>query len=445
MHMEKAPDNTVNNKVTRLDVAPRIIPRAEHNVSRDNISPNALKVLYRLKNAGFQAYMVGGGVRDLLLGREPKDFDVVTDALPEQVRELFRNCRVIGRRFRLAHVRFGQEIIEVSTFRANTDADDADDSPEGRILRDNVYGSVDEDVWRRDFTVNALLYNIEDFSIVDYVGGLHDIKAGCLRLIGDPERRYREDPVRMLRAVRFAVKLGFKIHPETLKPMPELAHLLEDIPPARLFEEFLKLFLSGYAVQTFEALRHHGLFGYLFPQTEASLASQEGGFPHTFAIRALENTDQRLAEGKPVTPAFLIAALLWDPLRQQADAYVAEGMSPHQAQQLASDDVVSRQVANIAMPRRFTRIAKEIWSLQARLESQAGKQSKRALRLLTHPRFRAGYDFLLLRAAAGEPVGDVAEWWTDLQVDNPVEAEKSEQTRPARRRRRRSGSGQDKR
>lgn len=434
--MQKASDNK-NDKVTKLGIEPRIIPRSEHNVSRDNISPNALKVLYRLKNAGFQAYMVGGGVRDLLLGREPKDFDVVTDALPEQVRELFRNCRVIGRRFRLAHVRFGQEIIEVSTFRATVNTDDDDDdvsNVEGRILRDNVYGSVDEDVWRRDFTVNALLYNIQDFSIVDYVGGIHDIKNGNLRLIGEPERRYREDPVRMLRAVRFSVKLGFRIHEDTARPIPELAHLLEDIPPARLFEEFLKLFLSGYAVQTFEALRHHGLFGYLFPQTEASLASQEGGFPHTFAIRALENTDQRLAEGKPVTPAFLIAALLWDPLRQQAEAYVADGMKAQEAQQLAGDDLISRQVAHIALPRRFTRISKEIWSLQPRLQNLAGKQSKRVTRLLTHPRFRAAYDFLLLRASAGEPVEDIAEWWTQQQVDMPAEPTPSRSNRGGRRR-----------
>jgi len=434
--MPETKDKT-GQKVSKLEVSPRIITREEHNVSRHNISPNALKVLYRLKNAGFQAYMVGGGVRDLLLGREPKDFDVVTDALPEQVRELFRNCRVIGRRFRLAHVRFGQEIIEVSTFRAAMTDDMVDmDDGDGRILRDNVYGTVDEDVWRRDFTVNALLYNIEDFSIVDYVGGLQDLKAGCLRLIGEPERRYREDPVRMLRAVRFAVKLGFKIHPDTARPLPELAHLLEDIPPARLFEEFLKLFLSGYAVQTFEALRHYGLFGYLFPQTEASLASQEGGFPHIFSARALENTDQRLAEGKPVTPAFLIAALLWDPLRQQAEAYEADGMSEHQAQQLASDDVVSRQVAHLAMPRRFTRIAKEIWTLQPRLQNLAGKESKRATRLLTHPRFRAAYDFLLLRAAAGEPVNESAEWWTEQQLDMPEAPEPEKRSRGPRRRRR---------
>ncbi|MCS3902175.1 poly(A) polymerase [Methylohalomonas lacus] len=438
--MQDSTGASADSNISKLDVKPRIIPRAEHNVSRDNISPNALKVLYRLKNAGFQAYMVGGGVRDLLLGREPKDFDVVTDALPEQVRELFRNCRLIGRRFRLAHVRFGQEIIEVSTFRATVDAEEVEDeSREGRILRDNVYGSVDEDVWRRDFTVNALLYNIEDFSIVDYVGGLHDIKTGNLRLIGEPERRYREDPVRMLRAVRFAVKLGFRIHEDTQKPLPELAHLLDDIPAARLFEEFLKLFLSGYAVQTFEALRHHGLFAYLFPQTEASLSAQEGGFPHTFAIRALANTDQRLAENKPVTPAFLIAALLWDPLRQQSEAYVAEGMNTHQAQQLASDDVVSKQIASIALPRRFTLVAKDIWALQARLEAQAGRQGKRATKLLTHPRFRAAYDFLLLRAAAGEPVQDIAEFWTELQVDMPAVPDREEDPRSPRRRRRRGG------
>ncbi len=437
--MKQSNSSTENNKITRIGITPRIIPRAEHNISRENISPNALKVLYRLKNAGFKAYMVGGGVRDLLLGREPKDFDVVTDALPEQVRELFRNCRLIGRRFRLAHVHFGPEIIEVSTFRADTMVmnDEAEISASDRILRDNVYGSVDEDVWRRDFTVNALLYNIEDFSIVDYVGGMHDIAAGCLRLIGEPERRYREDPVRMLRAVRFVVKLGFSLHPATETPVRSLAYLLEDIPPARLFEEFLKLFLSGYAVQSFEALRHYGLFAWLFPQTEVSLAAQEGGFPHTFAIHALANTDQRMLEGKPVTPAFLIAALLWDPVRQQADAYVREGMNEHEALQLASDDVISRQVASMAMPRRFTRIAKEVWMLQSRLEAQAGRQGKRVQRLLTHPRFRAAYDFLLLRAKAGESVNDIAEFWTEQQVAHPgLQAAPVSGARDSRRRRR---------
>lgn len=416
--------DTATDNVSRLPVKPRIVPRAEHCISREHISPNAIKVLYRLKNAGYQSFLVGGGVRDLLLGREPKDFDVVTNARPEQVRELFRNCHLIGRRFRLAHVRFGREIIEVSTFRAAPDASlDADDidanSEEGRILRDNVYGEIDEDVWRRDFTVNALLYNIQDFSIVDYVGGMADIEAGRLRLIGEPERRYREDPVRMLRAVRFAVKLGFNIHPDTEKPIPGLAHLLGDIPPARLFEEFLKLFLSGYAVQGFERLRHYGLFAYLFPQTEACLAELEGGAPHVFVARALENTDQRIDNDQPVTPGFLIAALLWDAVRKQTQAYVAEGMSEHEARQMASDDVVSKQIASLAMPRRFTLMAKDIWALQPRLEKQAFREGKRALRLLGHPRFRAAYDFMLLRAEADEPVADIVDWWTQLQAEQP--------------------------
>jgi poly(A) polymerase len=438
------PDTATDN-ISRLKPRPRIIPRSEHCISRENISPNAVKVLYRLKNAGYQAFLVGGGVRDLLLGREPKDFDVVTNARPEQVRELFRNCHLIGRRFRLAHVRFGREIIEVSTFRAAPDTT-LENEPElstdaARILRDNVYGDVDEDVWRRDFTVNALLYSIEDFSIVDYVGGMADIDAGCLRLIGEPERRYREDPVRMLRAVRFAVKLGFNMHPDTEKPIPELAHLLSDIPPARLFEEFLKLFLSGYAVQGFERLRHYGLFGYLFPQTEACLAELEGGAPHVFVVRALENTDQRIDDDKPVTPGFLIASLLWDAVRSQTEAYIAEGVPEHEARQMASDDVVSKQVASLAMPRRFTLMAKDIWSLQPRLQKQAFREGKRALRLLGHPRFRAAYDFMVLRAQAGEPVKDVVDWWTELQAEHPVaETDRKEQGgdaggRPRRRRR----------
>ena len=260
---------TISDKagnVSRLKIKPTIIPRDQHRVSRDFISENALKVLYRLKNAGYKAYLVGGGVRDILLGREPKDFDVVTDARPEQIRELFRNCRLIGRRFRLAHVRFGEEIIEVSTFRAPHHISDQGEGhvEEGRIIRDNVYGDIDDDVWRRDFTINALFYNIEDFSIVDYVGGVKDLEAGQVRVIGDPAQRYTEDPVRMLRAVRFATKLGLRIHPEAEAPMSQCAELLKDIPPARLFEEFLKLFMGGCALQTFESLRHYDWFQRIF-------------------------------------------------------------------------------------------------------------------------------------------------------------------------------------
>ncbi len=423
------PDN-----VRQLHPRPEIIPREAHTISRSQISGNALKVLYRLRSAGFQACLVGGSVRDLLLGREPKDFDVATDAWPEQIRELFRNSRLIGRRFRLAHIRYGEEIIEVSTFRAtHQDAEDEGHVVEGRIIRDNVYGTIDDDVWRRDFTVNALYYNIDDFSVIDYVGGMEDIREGRIRLIGDPVKRYTEDPVRLLRAVRFAVKLGFRIDRETERPIPELGHLLADIPSARLFEETLKLFMGGYGVQTFEQLRHYNLFGVLFPQTEEILAEQEGGFPHTLLIKALENTDQRLAEDKPVTPAFLIAALLWEPMMKLAREYMEDGMHEHEAMHLASDVVVSRQVSCTAMPRRFTQAAREIWQMQYRLTKTKGKRPQR---LLTHPRFRAAYDFLLLRAAAGEDVGGLADWWTRFQ-DEPANAERVRNGRPAAERKKR--------
>ncbi len=432
-------DVAMQTKVAKIPITPRIIPRSGHIISRANIDERALKVLYRLNNAGFQAFLVGGSVRDLLLGREPKDFDIATDALPEQVRELFRNCRLIGRRFRLAHVHFGRDIIEVATFRG-ADAAEEDGrvlTEDGRILRDNVYGNIDNDAWRRDFTVNALYYNIEDFSVVDYVGGMDDIKAGQIRVVGNTQQRFREDPVRMLRAVRFAVKLGFNIHPQTATPIFELAPLLSKIPPARLFEEILKLFLGGCAVQTFEQLRHYGLFGELFPQVEACLSEEEGGFPHMFLARALQNTDRRIAEGKPVTPAFLIAALLWDPMRRLADEHRARELSPAEADQLASDTVISQQVSRIAMPRRYTQMTREIWALQPRLTRRVGGTP---FRLLSHPRFRAAYDFLVLRAEAGEEVTELAEWWTEFQGAKEVRRGElisaASKTAPAKRRRR---------
>ena len=412
------------------------IPRSEHNISRTGISPNALKVLYRLKNAGYQGYLVGGGVRDLLLGREPKDFDIATDAHPDEVRALFRNCRLIGRRFRLAHVIFGREIIEVATFRACHDEQDEDAgqlSDEGRILRDNVYGSVEEDAWRRDFTVNALYYNIEDFSVVDFTTGMEDLKAGVLRLIGAPEQRFREDAVRMLRAVRFAAKLGFTMEAECDRAMLELAPLLADIPPARLFEEVLKLFLAGYALEAFEKLRHYGLFGQLFPLTELALEREEQHFPLTLVNRALENTDTRIAEDKPVTPAFLFAALLWEPMRQRCEALQADGeLSEHEAMQIASAQVVSEQAQRISLPKRFSLPMREIWMLQPRLMQTQGK---RPHRLLGHPRFRAAYDFLLLRCESGEAPEELGIWWTEFQQANPQEPGEADATRPRRRRR----------
>ncbi len=418
---------------------PTIIPRSAHHVSRASISPNALKVLYRLKDAGYQAHLVGGGVRDLLLGREPKDFDVATDAHPEKVRELFRNCRLIGRRFRLAHVIFGREIIEVATFRAFQEAGhdnavqhvDAD----GRIVRDNAYGTIEEDAFRRDFTVNALYYNIADFSIIDYTGGVKDIEAGRLRLIGDPETRYREDPVRMLRAVRFATKLGFRLEPRTEALVTRLAPLLADIPPARLFDEMLKLFMGGAALANFEMLRHYNLFGQMFPLTERSLAHEENHFPLTLVSHGMANTDARIEEGKPVTPAFLFAILLWEPVRELAAQLQAEGQHPAQAMQHASAEIIAKQAAIMATPRRFSLPMREIWMLQLRLEHKGGRRSQR---VLAHPRFRAAYDFLLLRCRSGEVSGEIGAWWTaaqesQVQPSEPAATVKRRRRRPRRR------------
>ncbi|NEX21914.1 polynucleotide adenylyltransferase PcnB [Thiorhodococcus mannitoliphagus] len=428
--------------------SPVIVPRPEHTISRANISENALKVLYRLRQEGFKAHLVGGGVRDLLLGHEPKDFDVATDATPEQVRQVFRNCRLIGRRFRLAHVHFGRDIIEVATFRGSGADDDTTDRllENGMIVRDNSYGSIEEDALRRDFTINALYYDIADFALIDYTKGLEDIKAGRIRLIGDPEQRYREDPVRMLRAVRFACKLGFTIEPATEKPLFDLGRLLEDIPAARLFDELLKLFHSGYGLEVFEKLRHYGLFGQLFPATEACLALEDQAFPITFVSRGLANTDKRIQESKPVTPAFLFAVLLWEPVRQRFGQLLDEANSANESIFLASGEIISQQQPIVAIPKRFGLPMREIWSLQPRLEQREGK---RPYRLVTHPRFRAAYDFLLLRAEAGEVDSELAEWWTRFQDASSQErASMTDSARPRRRRPRRrrksAQSGDDK-
>ncbi len=373
-----------------------------------------MKVLYGLRKAGYQAYLVGGGVRDLLLGREPKDFDVATDAHPEEIKQVFRSCRLIGRRFRLAHVRFGREIIEVATFRSMSFQQQglAKQTENGMILRDNEYGSIEEDAARRDFTVNALYYNIADFSVVDYADGMADLQAGLLRLLGDPETRYREDPVRMLRAVRFSAKLGFSVEAATEKPISSLGGLLRDVPAARMYEEVLKLFLGGVAVATFEKLRHYDLFAELFPLTDENLSHQEHEFPLTLVLKGLENTDRRLAVGKPVTPAFLFAVLLWEPVRHRAEKLQAEGMQAYSAIQQAASEVMQKQVTYVAIPRRFSTPMREIWSMQSRFANTKGK---RPVRLLSHPRFRAAYDFLLLRAESGEVDPAQGEWWTRFQ------------------------------
>ncbi len=395
----------------------RIIPRAAHTISRKNISPGSLRVLYRLHEAGFRACLVGGAVRDLLLGRHPKDFDVATDATPEEVRNLFRNCRLIGRRFRLAHVVFGREIVEVATFRGSDDDGSGDRHlVDGRLVRDNVYGGIEEDALRRDFTVNALYYDIADFSVRDAVGGMADLERRVLRLIGDPERRYREDPVRMLRAVRIAAKLGFSIAPDAAAPFATLGPLLADAPPARLFDETMKLFMNGRALDSFHLLEAQGLLERLFPATAKALAGPNGAQFRALVEGMLASTDARVREDKPVTPAFLFAALLWEPVRQAAQAAIDGGSEASTAWSNAAARVLREQVGRVAIPRRFTLATEEIWVLQPRFSQRT---KKRALRLLSHPRFRAAYDFLLLRAGESAELAELGTWWTHAQEVPP--------------------------
>lgn len=391
----------------------RIIPRAEHGISRRQISPAALKVLYRLKEAGFAAFLVGGAVRDLLLGGSPKDFDVATDATPEQVQALFRNCRLIGRRFRLAHVLFGAEIIEVATFRAiHADPDDDREVINGRVVRDNVYGTQEEDALRRDFTVNALYYGITDFAVRDYVGGFEDLAARRLRLIGDPETRYREDPVRILRAVRLAAKLGFTIDPATEAPIAAMKGLLHEVPPARLFDECLKLFLTGHAVASFLGLERRDLLATLFPATAAVLAAESGAGDRAMVLRALSNTDARVKQDKPVTPSFLFAALLWPAYRRALAERLAAAQDLQRAHQQAADEVLAAQTKIVAIPRRFAGPMVEIWGMQWRFER---RQRRRVIALLQHPRFRAAFDFLALRREESPQMAELVAWWEAAQ------------------------------
>jgi poly(A) polymerase len=397
----------------------RTVPRDAHSISRKDISPNALRVLYRLRDAGYAGYLVGGAVRDLLVGGNPKDFDVATSATPEEVRHLFRNSRLIGRRFRIVHVVFGREIIEVATFRANVDDGSGDRQLHegGRLLRDNVFGTIEDDAIRRDFTANALYYAIEDFSVRDYTGGFQDVEDRLLKLIGDPEQRYREDPVRMLRAIRLAAKLGFRIDEATAAPIPELAPLLREAAPARLFEECLKLFLSGYAVEGFLGLERHGLLPALLPETAAALKSNRSGALRRMLIEGLRGTDVRVANGEPVSPAFLFALLLWPAYCRALMALQAQGVQAAEAQRRAADRVTVHQLATIALPRRFSLPMQEIWLLQSRL---AQRQRKRVVRLLAHPRFRAAYDFLVLRQFASNEHAEEVAFWQQMQTQ-PIE------------------------
>ncbi len=416
------PDSAVETVAAPPPLSPgipgaRITPRNEHNVSRRQISEGALQVLNGLHRAGFQAYLVGGSVRDLLLGREPKDFDVATDAHPEQVRKLFRrNARLIGRRFILVHVQFGHEIIEVATFRgsANGKENEASERSEtGRILADNVYGSLEEDARRRDFTANALYYNIADRSILDFSTGMEDLQAGRLRVIGDPEQRYREDPVRMLRAVRFAAKLGFIMDTAAQAPIATCRERLQEVPSARLFEETLKLFLNGNAQTSFEHLRQQGLFAALFPQVDVLLDNAEHSAARALLQGALGGTDTRVRDGKSVTPAFLFAALLWPALQEQSHLLEQQGKPATVALQQAASDVLQECVGRVSVPRRFALPMREIWDLQARFMRRGGR---RPHALLAHPRFRAAFDFLSLRSQSGEISATLVEWWEQFQT-----------------------------
>ncbi len=397
------------SKKTKTAGSCEVIPYKVHGVHREGISFAARRVTDGLQAAGFQAYVVGGAVRDLLLKREPKDFDVATNATPEDVRRVFRRARIIGRRFRLVHVMFGDETVEVSTFRRMIDAVDAQTDDHGRLLRDNEFGDQGQDAARRDFTANALFFDPSTQEIFDFHHGYADIRANLLRMIGDPATRYREDPVRMLRAVRLSAKLGMKLEAATAEPIFSMKGLLGNVPEARLLDEMLKLLMSGHAVECIKKLRsmhlHHGLL----PMLDVILEQPMG---EKFVMSALANTDQRLREDKPASPAFLFAALLWHEVLAAWNAHLDAGKPAIQSLHFAMDEVLQKQRAHMAIPHRHDAIMKEIWLLQPRFEHRSGH---RPLRLLELPRFRAAYDFLLLRCHSGEADMELADWWTEFQ------------------------------
>lgn len=419
--MPKRLINRIKNLFTGKPMAaagPRIIPASEHSFPASDVSIGARRVIETLADAGYEAYLVGGSIRDGLMGVHPKDFDIATNATPEQIRQVFRSCRLIGRRFRLAHVRIGREILEVATFRGHhqqgvedVEEESADGkvsvSDAGLILRDNVFGTIQEDAIRRDFTANALFYRLSDGAIIDYVGGYDDILARRLRLIGDPETRFREDPVRILRAVRFAAKLDFTIDASLADPIRNLGNLLDHVPAARLFEEIQKLFISGYATPVWQKLAEFGLESHLFPVLK-DLSDEE----RAMIAFAMRNTDARLAQDKPVTPAFLLAVLLWPPLKKEWERLKAQEIHPVPAFQQAAQTVINIQNQQVSIPKRFQIPMREIWDLQVRLPR---RQGKRADQCLEHPRFRAAYDFLLLREEAGETEAGLGQWWTRYQ------------------------------
>lgn len=448
--MLKKISNLFKRKDNTTPTGPNTLLSGQHPLSPKNISPGAKKVVEQLNSDGFDAYLVGGCVRDLMMGLKPKDFDVATNATPEQVNSLFRRSRIVGRRFQIVHVRMGSEVIEVTTFRANHQTgkrnhhDKARSSAKGMLLRDNIFGSIDEDASRRDFTMNAVYYHPQDNSLYDYASGLQDIEQRLIRMIGNPSERYREDPVRMLRALRFSAKLGFHLEENTATAINETHALLADIPAARLFDEVLKLFMHGHALAVFRLLREYQLFGVLFPATEAAF-TQDPGYYLKFIEQALVNTDKRIRSGKRVTPAFLFAALLWPALKEAEQQHAQQGESPVYALQQAASEITARQCQQITIPRRFSLPMREIWELQLRLPKRGGNQ---AFKLMDNRRFRAGYDFLLLREDVGEIEPGLGQWWTDFQdADDDKRHEMAravQQPRNKRRRRRKPKPNQPK-
>ena len=391
---------------------PAVIPVSSHGITRDRLSSGSRRVCETLQGHGFKAYVVGGAVRDLLIGADPKDFDIATDATPEEVRRAFRRSRIIGRRFQIVHVMMGQETLEVTTFRGTLDEKTKTDE-HGRVLHDNVFGSHAEDAARRDFTINALYYDPVADIVLDYHDGVRDLKARTLRMIGDPVTRFREDPVRMLRIARFVAKLGFKIDPATRKPIAGLAPLVRNVPSARLFDEMLKLLTSGHAMACLQELRREGLHHGMLPMLDVILEQSDG---KSFVSIALERTDERVRADRTISPGFLFATLLWQPVAARWREGVARGAPAIPALGDAIDSVLDEQGNRLAITRRFLADMREIWMMQPRFERRTGRSP---WGLVEHLRFRAGYDFLLLRCQSGELPEEIGRWWTDFQgADN---------------------------
>lgn len=424
---------------------PSVLGPKEHGIDPKLLSQNAVRVTQTLQDAGFKAFVVGGAVRDLLLGVKPKDFDVATNATPEQVKRLFRRAFIIGKRFQIVHVMFGQDIIEVTTFRGAS-AENAPKDEHGRVLRDNTFGEQHEDAIRRDFTINAMYYDPASQTVLDYHGGIADIRRRTLRIIGIPEARYREDPVRLLRVVRFAAKLGFTIDPSTREPIQVMAPLINNVPAARVFDEMLKLLMSGHALACLQQLRTEGLHHGLLPLLDVVLEQPLG---EKFVTLALAGTDERVRQGKPVSPGFLFASLLWHQVLEKWNAYRAAGEYPIPALHLAADDVLDTQTEKLALQRRIATDMRDIWAMQPRFERRTGKSP---YKLLEHPRLRAGYDFLLLRCASGEIDGEIGEWWTAFMAADGTGREELLARKPKtegdsqapKKRRRRGGRGKSK-